>query len=385
MQDVFDFSLLRGFEGFFMEVKLYFRMLQRSWWIILLTALSAAMAALLTAYFTTPIFRASTRYIISPNPSALGGESNFIYSLDTLDKRSVITTYAEILSSPRIYNETLAILGVNDPTIADQYSYGAIVLPDTNIIEFSVQGPNPKLVAAITNETAQRAVQYIESLYQVYDMTLLDSAEIPTSPISPQPTRDAGIAVVVGLALGVALALVRELLRTPIVQFMQDRKLDPVSLALNRDEFEKRLDDISLASVTDFSLCIVHLDGLNAYINILPLPSAETILRHVTQVLKNQLRGNDLVGRWNDVDFIVLLSETPGDAAMNTMGRVRTALSVPIRIDISVEYLALLPNIGIAEYRVGDTAASLLDNTNWALELAKKNGGTYLLRATEPI
>jgi diguanylate cyclase (GGDEF)-like protein len=360
-------------------------MLQRSWWIILLTALSAAMAALLTAYFTTPIFRASTRYIISPNPSALGGESNVIYSLDTLDKRSVITTYAEILNSPRIYNETLAILGVNDAAIAEQYSYGAIVLPDTNIIEFSVQGPNPTLVAAITNETAQRAVQYIESLYQVYDMTLLDTAVVPTSPISPQPLRDTGIAVVVGLALGVALALVRELLRTPIVQFMQDRKLDPVSLALNRDEFEKRLGDMTFASINDFSLCIVHLDGLNAYINILPLPTAETILRHVTQVLKNQLRGNDLVGRWNDVDFIVLLSETPGDAAMNTMGRVRTALSVPIRIDISVEYLALLPNIGIAEYRVGDTTTSLLDNTNWALELAKKNGGTYLLRATEPI
>jgi len=368
-----------------MEVKLYFRMLQRSWWIILLTALSAALAALLTVYFTTPIYRASTRYIVSPNPSALGGESNVIYSLDTLDKRSVITTYAEILNSPRIYDETLSELGLDDNPAIELYSYGAIVLPDTNIIEFSVQGPDPILVASLTNRTALSAVQYIEGLYQVYDMTLLDSANAPTSPISPQPVRDTGIAVVVGLALGVALALVRELLRTPIVQFMQDRKLDPVSLALNRDEFESRLEVQAFASVTDFSLCIVHLDGLSDFINILPLPTTESILRHVTQVLKNQLRGNDLVGRWNDVDFIVLLSETPGDAAMNTMGRVRTALSVPIRIDISVEDLAFHPKIGIAEYRIGDTAASLLDNTNWALELAKKNTGIYLLRANESI
>jgi len=369
-----------------MEVKLYFRLLQRSWWIILLTTLSAAMAALLAAYFSTPIFQASVRYIISPNPSALGGESNFIYSLDTLDKRTVITTYAEILNSPRIYNDTLDSLGITDTSIASQYSHVAIVLTDTNIIEFSVQGPSPTLVASLTDEIGLRAVQYIESLYQVYDMTLLDSAAVPTAPISPQPVRDTGVAVVVGLALGVSLALVRELLRAPIVQFMQDRKLDPVSLAMNRTEFEARLDNHAFASITDFSLCIVHLDGLNDLLEVFPLPTTETVLRHVTQVLKNQLRGNDLVGRWSDVEFIVLLSETPGDAAINTMERVRISLSVPIRVDISREDLFLYPKIGIAEYRVGDTAGSLLENTNWALELARKNdGGIYLLRATEPL
>lgn len=367
-----------------MEIKLYFKMLQRSWWIIVLTALSAMLVALLVAYFTTPIYRASTRYIISPNSASLGGESNVIYSLDTLDKRSVITTYAEILNSPRIYSEALTALEI-DPRTVEQYSYGAIVLPDTNIIEFSVQGTDPSLVASLTNKVGQNAVVYVGRLYQVYDMTLLDPAAVPTTPISPQPFRDAGIALVVGLALGTALALVRELLRAPLVQFLQQRKLDPVSLSLNREAFEDNLENVAFASVNDFSLCIVHLDGLKDYIHVLPLPTVETILRHVTQVLKNQLRGNDLVGRWNDIDFIVLLSETPGNAALNTMGRVQTALSVPIRIDISGEDLALRPQIGIAEYRIGDTSGSLLANTNWALELAKNNGSMHLVRATEPL
>lgn len=368
-----------------MEVKLYFRMLQRSWWIILLTALSAILSALITAYFTTPIYKATSRYIIAPNPSALGGQSNVIYSLDTLDKRSVITTYAEILSSPRIYNESLVNLGLEDISGIELYSYGAVVLPDTNIIEFSVIGPTPSLVAAITNETGQRAVQYIETVYQVYDMTLLDPASIPTIPVSPQPIRDTGVALVAGIAIGIALALTREVLRAPIVQFMRDRKIDPVSLALNRSEFEVKLEELAFASVSDLSLCIVHLNGLKEYIDILPLPTTEKILRHVTQILKEQLRGNDLVGRWNDIEFIVLLAQTGGVASLNTMGRVQSALSAPIRLDITGEDMYLQPKIGIAEYRVGDTAKSLLKNTNWALEFAKNSEDIYLLKATEPI
>jgi GGDEF domain-containing protein len=81
----------------------------------------------------------------------------------------------------------------------------------------------------------------------------------------------------------------------------------------------------------------------------------------------------------------VLLSDTPGAGALNTMRRVQISLSIPIKIDISGEELALHPRIGIAEYRVGDTADTLVENTNWALEIARKNGDMYLLKATEAI
>jgi diguanylate cyclase (GGDEF)-like protein len=367
-----------------MEIKLYFQMLARSWWIVILTGLSAVIAALLAAYMTTPIYRTTASFIVSPNPAYLSDGSNVIYSLDTLDKRTVITTYAEILSSSRIFSETVLLLGV-DESVLEEYIYKAVVLPDTNIIEFSVTGTDPKTVAVLTNSVGQQAVEYAESLYQVYDMTMLDPAGIPTEPISPQPIRDAGVALVIGLAIGVALALIRELLRTPIGNFIQQRTLDPVSQALKRSSFEDQLQDIAFASTNDFSLCIVHLDGLTDYIDVLPQPTLEKILRHVTQILKNQLRGNDLVGRWDDVDFTVLLSETPGNAALNTMGRVQTALSVPIKIDISGEDLVLKPKIGIAEYRIGDTSSSLVNNTNWALEMAKKGNGMYLLKANQVI
>lgn len=367
-----------------MEIKLYFRMLQRSWWLVVLTALVAVAAALIAAFFATPLYQASGRFIVSPNPALLSGGRNVIDSLATLDKRSIITTYAEILKSPRIYREALDTLGLTDADVQD-YVFNAVVLPDTNIIEFSVRGPDPVQATMLVNSIGEQGVRYVSALYQVYDMSMLDPAVVPVEPVSPQPVRNAAVALVVGLALGLALALTRELVRAPISQFMQQRELDQASQALKRSAFAARLEDTAFASDKDFSLCIVHLDGLTEYVGVLPQSTMSTILQHVTQILKNQLRGNDLVGRWDDTEFAVLLSETRGDAAVNTMERVRTALSIPIRLDVSGEDLALAPKIGIAEYRAGDTAESLVENTNWALEIAKKGSGLHLLRATEPI
>jgi diguanylate cyclase (GGDEF)-like protein len=240
-------------------------------------------------------------------------------------------------------------------------------------------------VYTLANAIGQHAVEYVHSLYQVYDLSVLDAASPPTVPISPQPLRSAGVALVIGLAIGVVLALLREMARTPISSFVRQRGMDEVSLALNRKAFEHKLSEVAFASPQDFSLSVVHLNGLSQYINVLPQSTQQRIFRGVTQVLRNQLRGIDTIGRWNDLDFIVLLSDTPGTAAMNTMERVRMALSYPVSIDGSGEEILLDPQIGIAEYRVGDTAQSMIKNIQWALDVAKKNNGMYLLKASQPI
>jgi diguanylate cyclase (GGDEF)-like protein len=367
-----------------MEVKLYFRMLQRSWWIIVIVTLATVIAALVASYFTPPTYRANARFIVSPSPSLVTGGSNLLNSLSTLDKRSIITTYAEILNSQRMYNETLNLLQLNAADLAP-YKYSAVALPDANIIEFSVTGPDRNVVYTLANGIGQHTVEYVHSLYPVYDLNVLDPATAPAAPISPQPVRSAGVALVVGLALGIMLALLRELVRTPIEGFVRQRSLDDSSLALNRRAFEQRLSEVAFASAQDFSLCVVHLNGLTEYAKILPQSTLQRVFRHVTQTLRNQLRGNDIVGRWSEIDFIVLLSDTPGTAAMNTMERVRMALSYPVAIDVSGEEILLDPQIGIAEYRVGDTAQTMIKNIEWALDVAKKNNGMYLLKATQAI
>ncbi len=360
-----------------MEIKLYLRMLQRSWWIVALTALVAVAVALLASYGTTPVYESTSRYIVSPNPAYLQGDSSIINSLDELTKLTVITTYAEVLNSPRMYSETLALLKINPSDLAG-YDHSAIVLPDTSIIEFTIRGTNPATVTQLNAAMGQHVVEYIESLYKIYDIGLLDPATKPVAPVSPKPAQDAAVALVVGLALGAALALLRELLRAPIRNFLRQRRIDDASLALKRTSFEQDLTESALTSGNPLCRGFVHLSGLVDYVDVLPQPTLENILRHVTQTLKNQLRGNDLVGRWDETDFAILLSNTPGKAALNTLGRVSAALSVPVHTDVSNEVLELHPVIGVTEYCVGDTREALIERAKSALDMARKTGGMYL-------
>ena len=85
-----------------MELKLYLRMLQRNWWVVALTALSAVNIALVASYLATPMYRTSAKFLVSPN-TALATERDIVNSLGTLDRRSIISTYAEIISSSRIF------------------------------------------------------------------------------------------------------------------------------------------------------------------------------------------------------------------------------------------------------------------------------------------
>ncbi len=365
-----------------MEIKLYLRMIQRSWWVVILTALAAVLVALTSSYLATPIYSASARYLVSPNPTYLGGDVdyNLIYSLDTLDKRSIITTYAEVLNSPRIYSQTVDALGLQESALAE-YTHSAVVFPETNVVDLTVTGPDPELVVALADKLGLLASGYVENLYPIYDMGLLDPASVPTTPVYPKALRDAGVALAVGLALGVGLALLRELLKAPMLNFMQQRRVDETSQALKRSAFQDILKERTLAAPEDMCLCFVRLEGLRDYLDVLPLSTLQDTMRHVTDVLRNQLRGNDLVSRWDKLEYSVLLSNTAGKAAWNTMGRVKTALSEPIKLDITGEKMDLKPVIGIAEFSPGENATVLVEHAGEALDLAKTSGGLYLSKA----
>jgi diguanylate cyclase (GGDEF)-like protein len=185
------------------------------------------------------------------------------------------------------------------------------------------------------------------------------------------------------MALGVGLALLRELLRAPMMNFLQQRKLDETSQALKRSVFQEILKDRALAAPEQMSLCFVRLEGLRDYLDVLPLSTLQNSFRHITEILKEQLRGKDLVAKWDNLEYSVLLSNTAGKAAWNTMGRVKEALSDPMKLDVSGEELELKPVIGIAEYSPGDTDLSLIKKTSEALELARTNSGIYLGKMRE--
>jgi len=355
-----------------MEIRLYLEMLRRSWWMIVVTMLAALNVALVSAYFATPQYQSNARFIVSPNPDLITGR-DVINSLEALDKRSIISTYAEFLNSRRILQETLNEIQVSSSE-AEQYTITTVVLPDANILELTVSGPNPDMAALLANSIGKRAIDYISRLYSAYDISILDPAGPAPTPFSPQPVRDAGLALVLGLIGGTALAIVSEQIRIPLETYRQRFRTDNVTGVFNSRYFRTLLEEEIGAKPDELlSVGIVEMQGLTEVLPTLPPVASQKLLRKVRDILRKELRGNDVIGRWNEISFAIMLPATPGTAASRTFQRIYQALCEQLEIEGYGMNIALDPHVGGAVFSKELSAADLLSQSESALEQARRD------------
>ena len=348
-------------------------MLQRGWWIIALTALSALIIALISSYRTAPTYSTSARFIISPNLEQGANGSMLISSISALDKRSIASTFAEVLDSESVYNEASTELKI-DPVQLRAYTVSTVVLPDANILEVSVSGADPQVAALLANSVGQKGIDYVTNLYPVYTVDVLDAAVPPSSPISPNPKRDASLALVVGTALGVALLFIREQMRAPLVSFQQQVSTDSLSSAYTRRYVLQQLETLVQRDGSTASMGIVQFDGLQDLVETLPKPLLQRVLQHITSTFRNELRGSDLIGRWDDKSFVVVLPKTSGAVAAKTIETICQSLSKPLDFDQSGETIALTPRAGVIECQGSEPVTAVVERAEAAMEQARKSG-----------
>jgi len=352
-----------------MELRIYLQMLQRSWYIVVLTALVAMAVALGAAFIIEPTYQATTSFVVNPNLSLIDQE-DVVRSLEALDKRSIITTYAEILNSERIFSEATASLQIPASQLSS-YTYKTVVAPEANILELTVEGPNPEVTASLANSIGQQAIDYIRGLYTVYEINFLDPATTPSQPVRPSPLRDGVLAFGLGTIAGALLAIVREQLRTPLENLVQRSHVDSFSNAFTRQYVTSKLaTELRKSEQTTLSFGLVRLEGLQRYMDVLPPALLQDVLRQVTTIMRNQLRGNDVIGRWDEITFSVLLPDTPPQPAVSTMGRLQLALSKPIRYSPDGETMLLYPRVGITERQAMDTTSDIVGKAGEALKKA---------------
>jgi diguanylate cyclase (GGDEF)-like protein len=351
-----------------MEIKYYLRALMQGWWLILLTMLIALEASLVTDYLMVPTYRASTTFALSPSIAQNPSSSDVLNSLDTLDKRSVVTTYAEFLNSERIYNETLTSLNLN-ATALGNYTRTTVVVPDSNVLELTVEGQDPNTVALLANSVGAHAISVIKQLYNAYDISMLDPAVPSLIPVRPVPLRDAGLALALGLVIGSGLAIMRVQVQTTLDTFRQRSNRDKVSLAFNRSYLKKRLEQELVSNPNgELSFGLVQLDGLRGLVDTLSQNLVQDLLRTVVETLQKELRGNDMIGRWDDITFAILLPTTPAAASQRTINRICIPIAQPILLKMYGEKIDLQPSLGVTTSKENETADQIIARTESTLK-----------------
>lgn len=194
---------------------LYRQALTRGWWIVLLAVVLALGAAAWATSQQEPVYRATTTMAVIPN-SEVSGTEDVLRSLDTLERRTVVATFARVPSTAETRADAARRLKIDGRELR-KYQIRASVLPNTNIIKVDVEGPDRRQVAAVANAAAAVTRREARSMYRIYTMHPLEKAVPARQPIHPTPARNYLVAGLLGLFLGIGAAILFERLRSPVL------------------------------------------------------------------------------------------------------------------------------------------------------------------------
>ncbi|MFO7680214.1 MAG: Wzz/FepE/Etk N-terminal domain-containing protein [Chloroflexota bacterium] len=354
------------------QLRMYLHALLRNWWIVVVTAVCAVALTLLINSMTQPVYESRVQLLIAPNMTGFEGR-DLIYSMDTLDKRSIVATFVEVLNSGRIRREALDTTGLS-AIGGEDYEISAVALPEASVLEVGVTGPNPETTAALADAVALRTISYVSQTYDIYRIELLDPAIAPVIPISPTPLRDASLALFLGLILGGVLAVLRDQIQQPVTgKLRQWNAHDRDSTAYKRTYLENQLERLLPLESEQLVLSVVRLEGLSRL--ELPAYALHNLLRRIIAIMRDELPGRDLIGRWDEHSFAVLMRQVPDlEQAGFRLHRLQQALSDPIEVYTGGEVINLSPRLAAVVGQQDDTVTSLIERLSTAMVQASKNG-----------
>lgn len=167
--------------------------------------------------------------------------------------------------------------------------------------------------------------------------------------------------------------------RTQLAQQLEEHNtVDAISGLLNDLAIQRGLEPLlsrsrryqnPLAVVT---MDIINFDEINTAAGQVGI---DKIIVAVSQLLRDQMRWADLVGRLDSGQFVFVLPETDKAAAVALANKLATQLNLlTVTVD---DQLSVQPQacFGVSEWEKGDDSRLLLERSNAAVQTAKQNGG----------
>ncbi len=225
-----------------MELRDYLRILRRRWMLVLTSTLIVVAAAAAYTFTVTPMYQSTAKLFISS--SADGGETVSGAFQGAQFSQQRVTSYAEFVKDADLAAVVVDDLDLTIAPSALRDQVTATVSPETVIIALQAQDASPSRAQAIAQGYASALADQIRAVETPVGETeplvrpsVTSDATLPTAPVSPQPVRNLGLALVLGLLLGVGLAVARELLDTTVksVDDIRETTAAPLLGAINFD------------------------------------------------------------------------------------------------------------------------------------------------------
>jgi diguanylate cyclase (GGDEF)-like protein len=128
------------------------------------------------------------------------------------------------------------------------------------------------------------------------------------------------------------------------------------------------------------AVAMLDIDGFNEVNEKHGRLVGDQVLKVLAQLLRQRLRMSDIVGRFGGDQYVVVLPDTDGAAAVEKMDEVRRCFAA-IPHDSDRETFSTTLSCGVAEFPSSLTSHELITAADEALERAKRGGRNRVVRS----
>lgn len=202
-----------------MELKDYLRVLRRNWITVVACALIGILGAGAASLLTKPLYESETKLFVALQNSG---------SVTELQQGNVFTqarvqSYVKTVSTPTVLQPVIDSLGLDvTPQVLSQRVTASSDV-NTVLISISVTDESPVQAAAIAQAVSRSLVEAVDELERPAEgqaspvkLSIITPATAPTGPSSPNVRLNLILGLLIGLATGFGVSVLRSLLDTRI-------------------------------------------------------------------------------------------------------------------------------------------------------------------------
>lgn len=152
--------------------------------------------------------------------------------------------------------------------------------------------------------------------------------------------------------------------------------IDALTAVANRRSFDQAFAALDTSSDRPWALLMCDIDHFKRINDTLGHPIGDAVLREVSQILRDSVRGDDQLARYGGEEFVAVLRDTGRDGALDVAERVRAQVaSTDFAARLGVPLWPITISIGVAVApEDGKDREQLMQRADQAMYVAKTQG-----------
>jgi capsular polysaccharide biosynthesis protein len=207
--------LLRGGET--VELQEYLHILKKRWLLIFVITLTAILlSGVVSRFIIKPIYKADISVILGNVSTGTDGSNQKIDYSDVMMYQMLVKTYSELAKSRTVAENAINSLQLDIKPEELEKMISVSPKSDTEFLTISVKSKDAQQAMSIANQLAKSLKQVSINIKKMDNVQILDSAELPTEPYSPNLTLNISVAFLLSLIVSISLVFLLEYLDNTI-------------------------------------------------------------------------------------------------------------------------------------------------------------------------